>query len=140
MAQGKVSRTYRLTPEQAAGLKAYAESLGATETAAVGMLIESAGSATAAPAAPARNEEEPSLVAALREHNESLRAQVATLTAQLEVKDEQIRSAHALADQAQRLHAAQEVKLLEDKDGKERRGLVERIRTMFGGAEKEAQR
>lgn len=50
----------------------------------------------------------------LRESNADLRATVSTLTAQLAVKDEQIRAAHDLAGHAQTLHAMDTQRLIGD--------------------------
>lgn len=53
----------------------------------------------------------------LRESNADLRATVSTLTAQLAVKDGQIRAAHDIADHAQALHAMETQRLLGDGGG-----------------------
>lgn len=63
------------------------------------------------------------IIDVLRASNTDLRSTVATLTAQLEVKDRQIEAAHGIADHAQKLHALEAQKAL-PAEGQTRGGWI----------------
>lgn len=79
---------------------------------------------------------------ALRDHLETLKAQLSAATAQLATKDEQIAALTRLTEQAQTLHALESAKALEapqdrpqavdEEQAEERPGLWTRLRSWLG--------
>ena len=90
----KLHRTYRLEADIVADLEAFADSNGITKAEAIESLLRTAldGSSTAPRQEPIeeQGDQEEQTIEALRGNVDDLRAQVATLTGQLEAKDVQI--------------------------------------------------
>lgn len=148
----KVHKTIRLEEEQLSRVTEWGEANGAkNSTEAIVMLLERALSGDAV-----RPDQTPTEAASgdsgtehagadyravidvLRASNADLRATVSTLTAQLVTKDEQIRHAHELTDQAQRLHMAEVARALpaegeSSESSTGRSTLRERLSRIFGG-------
>ena len=100
---GSVHKGYRLSVELVERIDAWAEAHDMTQAEAVRRLLTIAldGTEDEKPTADA------DVLAVLRDNVRDLRQTVATLTAQLSEKDEQIRRVADLADHAQALQAAQ---------------------------------
>lgn len=124
----KVKKSYRLTQETADAIALIAEREGTTETEAVSRAVMSFAADDSDGQESVAEEEKDArtdngsaeAVSFLEANVEDLRAQVATLTEQLRVKDEQIAAANRHLDQAQALHAGTEAanaKRLESADG-----------------------
>lgn len=97
----------RLETGTIAALDGYAEAHGISRTEAVERAVEALTGAQGPQVEKAPGTDMRAVCDVLRESNADLRKTVSTLTAQLAVKDEQIRQAHDLADHSQRLHMAE---------------------------------
>ena len=105
----RTHKSYRLEAATVEAIEAYAEAHGITNSEALAALV-AAGSAEREDARPERAERGGGSGAA--GHVADLRAEIATLTAQLAEKDRQISGLMAIADQAQRLQAAEATRAL----------------------------
>lgn len=102
----RIKRTYRLTQEAADAIDAITkrDGISATEAVCRAVIEAAAGEQQAADGDAVTGASGTSDEAA--EHIADLRAQVALLTEQMHIKDDQIQAAERHLDQAQALHAA----------------------------------
>lgn len=147
---GKVHKTFRLDADIMAEVESWAEAHGMRQGEAVERLLadglryqqdrqEEPPRASERPQeatgdggqAETHNDDLRAVCELLRASNADLRAEVSRLWAQLATKDEQITRAHELADQSQRLHAAEVARALPPEGGTTG-GLRGRLASLFG--------